>query len=184
MPIMKPDSITIRPYLPSDAAAVYEAARESFAEVSPWMAWLNDDYTPEMAEAWTHTREDDWNKGIAHSFLIEDAAGQFLGAVGLNGIDLPSRRANFGYWVRTSAAGQGVATRASRLLIDMTFSESPPFPARLHRLEILVAVGNVRSHRVAQKLGAVREAVLRDRLWPDGQPQDAVMYSLLKSDPR
>ena len=177
-------STSIRRIEADDVDALFEAAAESVSEISPWMSWLNDEYTRAMADEWVTSREDAWSRRECFDFAIADENQRFLGVVGLNGIDLPSRRANFGYWVRTSAAGQGIATAAGRLLIDCVFAHDTPLPITLHRLEVVVAVGNQRSHRVARKLGAVREGVARARLWPNGSPQDAVIYSILASDAR
>ena len=85
------------------------------------------------------------------------------------------RFANLGYWVRSSAAGRGVAPAAVRLLADWAFRETD-----LLRLEIVAAVGNRRSQRVAEKAGAIREGVLRDRLLLHGQPHDVVIYAILR----
>ena len=182
--MMTEPQITIRRFAGDEGDALYEAARESFAEISPWMSWLDDSYTREMARDWVQSRGSAWSNNESYDFAITDEDNRFLGVVGLNALDFISKRANLGYWVRTSSAGRGIVTLASRQLIDLAFSDEPPFEARLHRLEILVAVPNAKSHRVAQKLNAVREGVLRARLWPDGRPQDAVMYSVLKTDAR
>ena len=48
----------------------------------------------------------------------------------------------------------------------------------LVRLEIVVAVGNVASHRVAEHAGAVREGTLRRRLILHGRLSDATMFAL------
>jgi len=50
----------------------------------------------------------------------------------------------------------------------------------LVRLEILVAISNLPSQRVAEKAGAVREGVLRRRLLLHGVSHDAVMFSLTR----
>jgi len=50
----------------------------------------------------------------------------------------------------------------------------------LIRLEIVVAVGNTRSQRVAERSAAVREGVLRSRVLLPTGPVDAVMYSLVR----
>ena len=176
--------VSIRRYRPDDIDALYEAAHESVSEIAPWMSWLDDDYTYEMAEQWVLSRGKAWERGECYDFAIEDENQRYLGAVGLNAIDAPTRRANFGYWVRTSAAGHGVATAAGTQLIALVFDESTPIPTQLHRLEIVVAQGNAGSHRVAQKLGGIREGLARARLWPCGEPQDAVIYSVLRSDQR
>jgi ribosomal-protein-serine acetyltransferase len=100
-----------------------------------------------------------------------------LGGVGLNFINRVHQVGNLGYWVRTSAAGQGIATSAARGMARYGFEE-----VGLHRIEILAAVPNIASQRVAEKAGAVREAVLRNRLLIGGKSQDAVMFSLIPED--
>ena len=52
----------------------------------------------------------------------------------------------------------------------------------LIRLEIVVAEDNHASLRVAEKVGAVREGVLRQRLRIQDTFQDSVMFSILKAD--
>ncbi len=102
---------------------------------------------------------------------------QFLGGCGLNQINRVNRFANLGYWVRTSQAGHGVATAAARLLAQFGFGE-----LKLSRLELVIDVDNQASQRVAEKLGAFREGVLRHRLFMHNQTRDAVMYSLIPRD--
>jgi RimJ/RimL family protein N-acetyltransferase len=52
----------------------------------------------------------------------------------------------------------------------------------LRRIEIVAAVGNVPSQRVAEKAGASREGVLRNRLLINGESLDAVLFSLVPED--
>ena len=76
-------------------------------------------------------------------------------------------------WIRATIAGRAPA--AVLAVAEWTFANT-----HLNRLEIVVAVGNTRSQRVAQKVGACREAVLRQRIMVGGIPSDAVMYSLVR----
>lgn len=85
--------------------------------------------------------------------------------------------ANLGYWVRTSAAGRGVATGATRAVARFGFEQ-----IGLKRIEIVAAVNNLSSQRVAEKAGAVREGVLRKRLLIRGESHDAVLFSLVAED--
>ena len=84
---------------------------------------------------------------------------------------------NLGYWVRTSATRNGIASKAARLVAQFGFEE-----LGLHRIEIIAAIPNIASQRVAEKIGAVREAVLRKRLLIRDQSQDAVLFSLVPED--
>src|SRR5713226_7455620 len=170
-------SIIVWAYREADASALYEAARESIAEVSVWLPWCHENYSIEESREFVTSRaqaqSDEW-----YSFAnFEKDSGRFLGGVGLNFLNRVHQMANLGYWVRTSAAGRGVATRAARLVARFGFAQLD-----LHRIEILAAVDKIASQKVAEKVGAVREAVLRKRLLIRGESQDAVMFSLLPED--
>jgi RimJ/RimL family protein N-acetyltransferase len=49
-------------------------------------------------------------------------------------------------------------------------------------MEVVVDVGNTASQRVAEKAGAKREGVQRNRLWYGDHPGDGVMYALTPGD--
>jgi RimJ/RimL family protein N-acetyltransferase len=169
-------AVRIRPYRPDDASRLYEAARESVGDVFPWLAWCHPQYTLEEAAAWAASREELARQELEYHFAIADDEGRFLGGCGINHINRVHRFGNLGYWVRTSAAGRGVAVSAVALCADFAFQHTD-----LVRLEIVCAAGNRRSQRVAEKAGATREGVLRDRLLVRGAPHDAVMYSLVRT---
>ena len=50
------------------------------------------------------------------------------------------------------------------------------------RVEIVVAIGNLAGQRVAEKAGALRQALLRNRLIHRGEVRDAYMFSILPSE--
>ena len=171
--------LVVRFYRADDVARLFEAVRESIPEVSPWLAWCHQNYSIEESRDFIQARTDKSQGEEWYSFGVFDRNndGRFLGGVGLNFINRVHQFGNLGYWVRTSATGKGVASRASRLVARFAFAE-----LGLHRIEILAAVPNIASQRVAEKLGAVREGLLRKRLLIRGEPQDAVMFSLVRED--
>src|SRR5438874_11836926 len=150
-------TILIRPYRQEDSDALYEAVRESIAEVSPWLPWCHENYSIDESREFVSTRKKSAADGEWYSFgVFEKDSGKFLGGVGLNFINRVHLMANLGYWVRTSSVGRGVATSATRLAARFGLEE-----LGLHRIEIVVAVDNLASRRVAEKAGAVREGLLR-----------------------
>jgi RimJ/RimL family protein N-acetyltransferase len=170
--------ITLRPYRSGDEALLFEAARESIAEVHPWMPWCHPDYVIEESKTWLESQIAAWDEKTSFQFGIFDRESErYLGGAGINRIDLEFRFANLGYWVRTSATGRGVATEATRQLAAWSFANT-----ELERLEILAAVGNQASARVAEKAGARFEGVLRSRLYFAGAAHDARLYSLVRAD--
>lgn len=168
---------SIRLYQEGDAEQKHSAALESVAEVYPWMSWCHERYSLAEARQWVAVQEDLATQGVAYEFAVLDEGGRFLGGCGINQINKANRFANLGYWVRTSAVGRGVAPAAVRLVTEYAFRETD-----LIRLEIVCAARNTRSQRVAEKVGAVREGVLRSRLLLPTGPSDAVMYSLLRPE--
>jgi ribosomal-protein-serine acetyltransferase len=170
--------VRIRRYRRDDVDALFEAASESIAEVGPWLPWCHPDYSRKESEEWAGSRDAAWENGSDYSYVIEDArTGQFVGGCGLNQIDSVHRLANLGYWVRSSRTGEGFASAATRLLALIGLED-----LCLSRIEIIASVANVASQRVAEKAGAMREGVLRNRLLLHTKPHDAVMYSFTLDD--
>jgi ribosomal-protein-serine acetyltransferase len=165
--------MTVRPARASDAVALYEAVVESRAELERWMTWCHPEYGEGDALAWASSREAAFAAGDAYEFVILDPAGGLLGVCGINSVSAAERTANFGYWVRTSVAGRGLATRAARQVVEFAFRETP-----LTCLEIRCAHDNVRSQRVAEKLGATRIRELPGCFILKGEAHDAVLFRL------
>ena len=172
------DGISIRRYRVTDVTLVYEGVRESISEISQWLPWCHPDYSMEDSAAWVLSRDEAWANAVEHSFVITDSqTGAFLGTVGLNYFNRDHQFANLGYWVRSSCTGRGGATTATLLTAGFGLRV-----LGLQRIEILAAIGNKASQRVAEKAGAKKEGLLRNRLSIRGLPHDAVMYSLIASD--
>ncbi len=157
---------------------MYQAIKESVAEISPWLPFAHSNYSIKEARDFLKRCPKNWKKDSEYVFgIIDSRDGSYIGTCGLNRIDRENGRANLGYWIRTDRTGQGVAPAATILLAKWGFKA-----ARLHRIEIVVATGNQRSQRVAEKAGAHREGVLRNGLCIHDKYLDAVMYSLVPGD--
>jgi ribosomal-protein-serine acetyltransferase len=170
------NGIHIRPYRIDDAPAIWAAARESLTELQRWMPWAHANYAIDETRSWLTVQVQAFQQRTTFEFAIVDDTGAYLGGCGLNQLDALNQRANLGYWVRSSAAGKGIATAATRLTRDWGFANTD-----LARLEVLVAVGNAASRRVAEKSGAVYEGILRSRLLVHGARHDAAIYAFIRS---
>lgn len=125
----------------------------TIADVSPRMGWCRPQYSLDEARAWIAAQEELARQGAAYEFSIW-SEGRYVGGCGINHINKANRFPNLGCWVRTSAMGRGIAPAAVRLVADHAIEKTD-----LIRLEIVCALGNVRSQRVAEKVGATREGV-------------------------
>ena len=171
-------SVLLRPYRPTDAEAVYEAVRESLAELMVWLPWAHRDYAIEETRAWIESCAEKWAQGTEYNFAILDARdGSFLGGCGLNQVNRAEGFGNLGYWVRTSRTRQGIATAAARLAVQFGFGQ-----LGLKRIEVGAATGNVASQRVAEKLGARRDGIQNGQITFRDKVYDRVVFSLTPDD--
>ena len=171
----EPAAISIRPYILEDIPRGFEAVLESKKDLAPWMPWCHAAYSIEDSRAWVESQIPAFQEGTEYSFVIVDAENRFLGGCGLNQFDRPNRRANLGYWVRSSQQRRGIAAAAVKLLVGWAFSHTD-----FHRLEVMPSVENVASLRVAEKAGAFREGLQKGRLCLYGRMHDAVMHAFLR----
>ena len=182
---MSPESVSIscaalelRPPRFDDADAFCTAAKESVELVGRWLPWCHEKYHRDDSIAWIDASREAWTADDYYPLVIVDRQdGALLGGVGINEIDRLRRRANLGYWVRSSRMRHGVATRAARLAAEWGFRA-----LGLQRIEIVAATGNYASQRVATQLGALCEGIARNRLRVRDVPTDAWIYSLVPSD--
>lgn len=145
-------SITLRTPRTEDATAHCEAVLESLAEVSAWLEWAHEGYRVEESAAFIARAIAGHQSGDLYEFVIVDGKGRFIGGAGLNRVDTRFMKANLGYWVRTTESGRGVAAAATGLLARYGFEQ-----LGLQRIEIVAAVDNKASQRVAEKVGGHRD---------------------------
>jgi RimJ/RimL family protein N-acetyltransferase len=176
--MLHPPKYTVRRFQPTDAPSFYAAVRESIADLTYWMPWCSKEYAPSDAEAWMQTTSDMWATGAEYPMGIFDAnTGAVVGGTGVNHINRAYRIGNIGYWVSSTHTGQGLARFAAHQSAVLGFKE-----LGLTRLEIVVLTHNKASQRVAERIGAKLECEARNRVYFQGAPHNAFVYSLLPDD--
>ena len=172
------DVILLRPFHIHDADEMYAAVRESLTELKPWMSWAHEGYSIQTAKEFIRITRARWEEGTLFAFGIIDAkSGSVLGGCSLSHIHPVYHLCNLGYWVRTSRRGEGIAVRATKLAALYAFEK-----VGLIRVEIVMAVENAASRRVAEKAGARYEGILHNRMVVGRDIYDAHMYSLIPQD--
>lgn len=100
--------------------------------------------------------------------------GTLVGGVLFRIFDTATESCEVGVWLEPSAAGRGLITKASRVLIDWAVDERG-----MHRVEWLVSSLNPRSIAVAQRLGMTKDGVLRESFPWQGVRHDMEVWSVL-----
>jgi RimJ/RimL family protein N-acetyltransferase len=155
------------------------AVRAVYSEpdIRKWMRL--DDQLPDQAEAQANIDRAAraWEEGTWAVFRIVDATtDEVVGGVNLRFGEHDI--AEISYFLRASARGRGLATRAVRLVVRWAFDK-----LAIERIELRVHAESAPSRRVAERAGFTREGVERaSRAWPDGTRFDSIVYSLLRTD--
>jgi RimJ/RimL family protein N-acetyltransferase len=170
----------VRCWEPRDAPLLKEAVDSSLDELRPWMPWaLNDPQSvEEKVELLRRFRgQFDLGQNFVYGLFSRDES-EAVGGSGLH-TRVGENAFEIGYWIRSSRAGQGLATEVSAALTRVGFEL-----CGADRIEIHVEPANERSARIPLKLGYAEEALLRRRLYaaPGGEPRDAIVFSLFRSD--
>ncbi|CAH1057486.1 hypothetical protein PAECIP111894_03644 [Paenibacillus pseudetheri] len=111
--------------------------------------------------------------------IIEKATGQIVGTTRIMHPDLVHLHAEIGCtWISPEYWRTSVNTEAKSLLLHYCFEE-----LKLIRVEFTVVKTNLRSQRAVERLGAVKEGILRQhRIRSDGSIHDNVVFSILDKE--
>jgi RimJ/RimL family protein N-acetyltransferase len=173
---LQTERLILRPLTPDDAAAVAKGAGSR--EIADTTTSIPHPYSEEQARAWIAARTSQSSAGKEVVFAVvtnEDA--QFIGAVGLRGIDAEHSQAELGFWLGVQFWGRGYATEAARRVVSYAFED-----LKLNRVYAHHMVRNPASGRVLEKLGMKREGLLRQRVRKWGVFEDVVLRAILRDD--
>ncbi len=162
--------------VPAHADGLWSAIEASLPELCEFMAWA-----PSASAANTVTfaerMQQRWNEATDWAFTIF-LAEQIAGHISLMGYEALADLAEVGYWLRSDLCGRGLMTEAAGAVVDFAFDH-----VGCHRLELRAAESNPGSIRVAEKLGFVREGLLREaNRAPDGGRYNMHLFGLLATE--
>lgn len=169
--------LLIRAPLWGDGIKLNEAVIESINELKPWMPWAQTIPTVEESEVVVRrARLKYLERTDLMLLLISKETGQLIGSSGLHRIDWQSRKFEIGYWVRSALSGKGYITEAADAITNFAVQE-----LKANRVEIRCDSRNIRSARVAERLGYTLEGVLRnEKCAVDGSLRDTRVFSKVR----
>ncbi|MBT0567111.1 GNAT family N-acetyltransferase [Williamsia sp. CHRR-6] len=171
-PTLTDGTITLRPAQADDAEGIVAMCTDlesvRFTAVPPGYTTANAvDYI-------SRSRENCWPE--VH-LVISDDTDAVLGNCSLRELDDEAAVVGIGYLVAPWARRRGVATAATRLLIDYAFAIGA------FRFELDAFADNVGSRAVAKACGLTEEGVMRGaRLGNGGVRHDLVRHAVLRTD--
>ena len=170
--------VRLEPLCLAHAAALYAASRDSaiwadlaFAQPPRSLAEMERHIAAQLNEQQAGTR--------LPMAVISLSTGDAVGETGYHDI-LPK---DFGLelgttWLAPAVQRTGVNTESKYLLLGHAFEELGAI-----RVQLRARTTNVASQRAIERLGAVREGILRNNfIRPDGSYGDRIVYSIIASE--
>jgi [ribosomal protein S5]-alanine N-acetyltransferase len=171
----------IRPTSPDDAREQLALRRINRDHTGPWDPLRDESFYTEAGQRLELDLDQRaWSAGTAYAFAVLDMeeGERMIGRVALaNIVRGPWQNATLGYWIDHRAGGRGHAARAVRLALGFAFEQ-----AGLHRVQPAIIPRNVRSVRVAERVGFRLEGRALRYLKINGVWEDHDIYALTAED--
>jgi [ribosomal protein S5]-alanine N-acetyltransferase len=172
--VLSGPSLSLRYGTRADAAALLELGSD--AEVTRFFSW--GPYTSlEQPASYIEGLAGERERGERLDFLIVDPDQGPIGVTGLTELSRRDRRAVVGTWLGRAHWGTGANRESKALIAYLGF-----VLLGLERLGAYADLDNPRSQRALDRLGFVREGVLRRWHRHGDHVHDVVTYSWLKEE--
>ena len=160
---------TLRPWQGDDTTFVFEACQDP--DVARWTT-VPSPYRAADAAAFVSAHAGPQPEASSAWFaLTRTDTGELLGSMSYNTFDSASGTGEIGYWLAWEARGAGVASTCLDGLARWGFDQ-----LGLTEVRALVAQGNLRSQRVAERAGFLAEEIVPGRCRDGDRPDDGVVY--------
>ena len=169
--------VTLRPWGDEgDVEALVEACNDR--AIAEFLDIIPQPYTESDALTYIAATREGWASGRTSNFAIV-TDGPPIGSIGARWLPEPEDGVEVGYWVAAQARGQGLCTRALRLVSRWLLEDHG-----VMRLQLRADEENAASKKVAENAGFIREGVLRSSRYNArlGRRVDFAMYSLLPGE--
>jgi ribosomal-protein-alanine N-acetyltransferase len=177
-PFANTPRLQLRPLVMQEGRELFQVVSASRAELGRYMGWPRLMLDLEQARRFIRLGRDGWLAGrTVRLGVFERETGVLVGNIELDGVDTRRAQCELGYWIRTDRTRRGYAAEAAQPMLRYAFET-----LRLHKVRADVAVGNVASARVLEKLGFQREGLLREDRPVGGAFVDHWRYGLLRQE--
>ena len=174
-PTLPTARLRLRPFEDTDANDLFALQSNAYV-LRDWDAppWSERARAERFITACRQMAEDGTGARLAAVRVSDEA---FIGWCSLTRWNPVHRSARLGYCFDDTAWGHGYATEAARGLLQWTFDTLD-----LNRVQAETDTRNVASARVLEKLGFVREGMLREDCIVNGEVSDSWVYGLIRRD--
>lgn len=164
---------------PDHKEVIRELARDERIWEFNRMLSINDSYDKQF-DGYFAFAIDPRGRGEQHAFVIRETQGsEIIGMTRYYELDERNKRVAIGYTWYTPSVWTKVYNKECKLLLLQYAFEVMKF----NRVELTVASQNIRSQKAVEKIGGVKEGVMRKHAYRnDGTQTDTVIFSIIDDE--
>lgn len=176
LPLQIDRDLALRAIGEADAEALFALIDQNRDHLRAWLPWLDANTSIEQTRSFIRSvlEQDEQGLGFCCTVVVR---GRLVGIIGYKPIQWADRSVEIGYWLDRDAVGRGYMTRSCRELVEHAFAG-----LGLRQVRIRVAVGNLRSRAIPERLGFTPECVIANAEWLYDHSVDHILYLMRSGD--
>jgi ribosomal-protein-serine acetyltransferase len=160
----------------SHAGVLFEIVQRDRNYLRRWLPFVDQTQTPKDTENYIRSilSQRHRNQNAVYTIWYR---GEIAGLAGFKEIDDINHKSEIGYWLAEKMQGKGIMIKTVGKMIDFGFRNMG-----MNRIQIKVAVGNIKSSAIPQKTGLRFEGIEREGEYHTFKYLDLEVYSILKTE--
>lgn len=155
---------------------LFELTKSCKDYLREWLPWVDGSKTCDDTKAFIEFTMKQFasNNGFQAGIWYK---GELAGVIGYHKIDWAHKSTSIGYWLGQKFVGKGIMTKTCKALVDYAFND-----LNLNRVEIRCAEYNYKSRAIPERLGFIKEGLIRDAEWLYDHYVNHVVYGILAKE--
>lgn len=181
------DNLTMPEFLEDDVIELHARRIHDFDEdlwletdknrefLREYLTWVDNTNSVEDCHSATEMFIDEWNNARNYAYcIVLKSSKKAIGSIDIHSINHSNMNGDIGYWLAKEYNGQGLMSRAVKLIENQAFANG------FHRLTITVEKENIPSTNVAKRNNYVFEGTHKDKLYKYGKFYDCLTFAKVR----
>ena len=158
------------------AKTIFEYVDKDRDRLRLFLGWVDHTKSIEDVENFIKRTHEKWNERSEFHYGLFKTDGTYIGNLSVHSVRWDHDVCEFGYWIRGDYEGQGLMSKAVRLIESYVFSEG------FNRVQIRCSDLNKRSARVSERNNYMYEGTARMDFFGQGKYRNTQTFSKLCSE--
>lgn len=170
------ENILLRTYLEDDAAEHFYLVNQNRQHLRPWLRWIDSHLKEANSLEYIRYTHIQFEEQLAVMLGVFEN-NRLVGEVGMFLWEQELKKAQIGYWISASHQGKSILRESLHRFFHYIFTNLD-----MNKLEVRFVPSNIRSGKLAERMGCKIEGVLRDSYFINGKLENLVVTGILREE--